>query len=404
MSKEESLHVSVLGPFPGDRASALLGDKRSPALTALPHEGGHPLSAFVTHAVAQGHRRSVVSLSRAYTGKPLCLHSGRFSFYLASRRKRHEIRSLYRNERAHVVHGIEELRPDVVHAHWTNLYALGALDSARPTLFTIHDHAAHILRCLGPRYIGNYLITLHVLRKARCLTAVSPYIAEYVERIAGRQVTVIPNCVSDELVALSAREEGPARKRGNNPAIASAVSAADFKNAKGAIRAFAATRKQVPDARYDLVGHGTDTAGEIATWARDHGLAEGVTFHGAILNSRFLEILDAADVLLHPSLEEAFPGPPLEGMALGKTVVAGQNTGGCPWQLDEGRAGVLVDVRSPAAMAERLVDILNRPEMYAAQRTHARRLIQTRYSPHAVAGAYQAMYDRLYEEWARDHT
>lgn len=401
MNAGQSLHVSVLGPFPGDRADALLGDRQIPELMALPHEGGSSIFPFVAQAVRDGYRRSVLSLSRAYAGTPRLFRQNGFSFYLAVRRRRHEIRSLYCRERAHVVEGLNRLQPDVVHANWTQLYALGALDSGRPTLLTVRDHAARMMHCLGVRYTANYLITRYVLRRARFLTAVSPHVARYVERLTDREIRVIPNCVPDSLVADAGEGADTAQRSDGAISIASALSAARFKNARAAIQAFAAVKRKIPRARYDLVGPGLEPNGPTAAWARRLGLDDGVKFHGPMLNSRFLGILAQAGVLFHPSAEESFGGPPLEGMALGKTVVAGKRAGGCPWVLDEGRAGVLVDERSPAAMAEQLVDILKRPEAYAERRRRALHLVRTRYSARAVSEAYQAAYEDVLANRAR---
>jgi L-malate glycosyltransferase len=57
------------------------------------------------------------------------------------------------------------------------------------------------------------------------------------------------------------------------------------------------------------------------------------------------------DALIHPSLDEAFSVTILECMALRKPVVAGIRTPGLRWVLDNGRVGLLVDVRNPRDIA-----------------------------------------------------
>ncbi len=399
MTSRSELHVSVLGPFPGSDADRLLGDDPHPDLAGRPHEGGYCLAPLVGYAVAHGQRRSVVSLSRSFTEAPQLFSSDAFAFYLAHRRTRHEIRSCYREERQHIVEALRQLQPDVVHANWTYLYALGALDSGRPMLVTVHDHARHMLRCLGPGYLGNYLITRRVLKRARFLTAVSPYVARYVARVAKRDVTVIPNAISPTLTSYLP-PSGPSRPDAATVAtIASALNASPFKNAKGGLKAFSRVKHAIPAAQYHLAGPGLDPNGFIAKWARRHGLADGVQFHGAIPHADFLTLLGRSAVLLHPSLEEACPGPPLEGMAMGKTVVVGAGCGACPWTIDDGKAGVLVNARSPRDMGERLIHVLQNPQDYAPQRAAAQQLVQSRYAPQAVADAYQALYERVHAEW-----
>jgi glycosyltransferase involved in cell wall biosynthesis len=184
--------------------------------------------------------------------------------------------------------------------------------------------------------------------------------------------------------------------------IASALNATRLKNARGAIRAFSRVRRVIPTAQYHLVGPGLGADGSVAAWARSSALDAGIHFHGPVSHQRFLDLVAGSDVLLHPSRDESFGAPALEGMAMGKTVVVGRGCGACPWVIDEGRAGVLVNVHSPRDMAEQLIHVLQHPEAYAPQRAAARQLIERRYSPKAVSDAYQAMYERVHAQWQTD--
>ena len=388
-------HVAVLGSFPAEIAASLVEDADTEGLESLPHEGGSSIAAFVAHAVRNGRHRSVVTLSRAYSAGPRRFGDHRFAFHIAPRRKRHEVRSAFREERRHIVSALNALGPDVVHANWTSFYAMGALDSGIPSLVTVRDHAARVLRYAGMRYLGNYLYTLVVLKKAPFLTAVSPHIARYAERISGKTVAVIPNCISDELAQRATQAVTSGSVSPSNRLVVSALSAARLKNAKRAVGAFFRVRQQVADAQYGLVGPGMGPDDALSLWAQKEGLCDGITFHGPMVHSRFLDLLSGAAVLFHPSLEESFGNPLIEGMAMGKTVIAGATSGGCPWVMDDGRGGVLVDVRSEQAMSEVLADVLRRPQAYATQRQRAMQLIQTCYAPGTVADQYSAMYERV---------
>ena len=58
------------------------------------------------------------------------------------------------------------------------------------------------------------------------------------------------------------------------------------------------------------------------------------------------------DVLVHPSLEESHGMAVTEAMAIGLPVIGGKYSGAIPWTLGDGKAGMLVDVRSPHAIAD----------------------------------------------------
>lgn len=85
----------------------------------------------------------------------------------------------------------------------------------------------------------------------------------------------------------------------------------------------------------------------------------------------------------------------IEAMALGIPVIGGARSGGVPWTLAEGRAGLLVDVSSPEAVAgamERLAsDVAAREDWGSRARSH----VERRFHIRAVADAYESVYSEL---------
>jgi glycosyltransferase involved in cell wall biosynthesis len=84
------------------------------------------------------------------------------------------------------------------------------------------------------------------------------------------------------------------------------------------------------------MGHGPDRA-EIEDQLRP--LGDRVIFTGH--QDDVMRVLDAVDVLLHPSRVDAFPTALLEAMAAGVPVVASA-AGGIPEIIENGVTGVLV--------------------------------------------------------------
>ena len=122
----------------------------------------------------------------------------------------------------------------------------------------------------------------------------------------------------------------------------------------------AALRRRRPDCRLRLAGHGFEADGPAVRWASGRGLTAGVEFLGHLSHAAVIaEIRERADVFVHPTLEESFGSSILEAMSQRVPVVAGIRSGAVPWILDEGRAGLLVDVASADALGrgmERLMD------------------------------------------------
>jgi len=87
-----------------------------------------------------------------------------------------------------------------------------------------------------------------------------------------------------------------------------------------------------------------------------------------------------------------------EAMSVGLPALAGRATGGVAWQLDEGRAGLLVDVTDAQDMADAIVALsLDRARWQAASaaaRARARQL----FAIDDVAERYMSLYRSIRQE------
>ena len=151
-----------------------------------------------------------------------------------------------------------------------------------------------------------------------------------------------------------------------------------------AIEAFALVRDQVPDARLDLYGDGTQRQ-LIEGLVRDLGLVDALTMHGH--DTLAQETLWTASGFLMPSVFEGYPLASLESMAHGCPVVAYDIKYGPREQIDDGLDGFLVAKGDIAAMAERAVRLLRDPEMVG------------RMSKAAFAKADQHNHERFLRDW-----
>ena len=172
-----------------------------------------------------------------------------------------------------------------------------------------------------------------------------------------------------------------------------------YKNGHVAIEGFSLLRKHYPNARLIMFGAEHEAGGKAEQWARSHGLEQGIEFVGQVPYDTLMERVEAeVDVLVHPALEEAQPMAIIEAMARRIPVIGGKASGGVPWTLDEGRAGILVDVRSPdqlaTAMQRLAADSVLRQDL--AERGQA--LARERFHISAVADAWQAIYAQLVED------
>jgi glycosyltransferase involved in cell wall biosynthesis len=121
-----------------------------------------------------------------------------------------------------------------------------------------------------------------------------------------------------------------------------------------------------------------------------------IEFRGVQPRSDFLDQLAAEiDIWVHPSRIEAHSLTICEAIQAGCPVIAGRASGGVPWTLEYGRAGVLVDVENPSEIAEAMVALVNHRERALDLVSYGRRMIRDQLSPDRVARMHLDYYEDL---------
>jgi D-inositol-3-phosphate glycosyltransferase len=123
------------------------------------------------------------------------------------------------------------------------------------------------------------------------------------------------------------------------------------------------------------------------------GIAERVTFGGAVPHDRLPLYYSASDVTVMPSSYESFGLVAVESLACGTPVVA-TRVGGLTSIVRDGETGFLVPWRDPALFAERLRTLLGDPRLMSSMRARARASVD-RYSWARIADEHLALYDEV---------
>jgi len=195
------------------------------------------------------------------------------------------------------------------------------------------------------------------------------------------RVVVIPNGL--ELTQFQARTSHVPSRR--------VIMVANLRPEKGhdtLIDAAAIVLNRFPDARFDIVGDGTERDRLIA-YAHAKGVAAAVSFlgHCEDVPAR----LSAADVFVLPSESEAFPNAVLEAMAAGLPVVASA-VGGILEVVRNGETGLLVPPRRPDALADAIGRLLSDATLQERLGSTGRGLVESRYSFSKMVAAFDALY------------
>lgn len=391
------MRIGIAGPISSESVTRFLdGDIKD-----LPqgYSGAPLLGTLIGALLERGHSITAYTTSSDLPlSESVSATGDRFKITFCSARKRairygdgHWGRAAdtFKYERAALCRAMREDAPDLVHAHWSYEFALAALESGLPHLVTCHDAPQVVLRYAPNLYrLVRYFMARRVLGQTQNLTAVSPYLQQKLSRYVGAPIVVVPNPLPPHPVHLGTmnREYDPAR-----PRIAMVLNGwGRLKNPKSALRAFATLRRNFPAAELSIMGCDYGAGGKAAAWARSQGLTDGVHFMGPQTYATLLSKLAESDLLLHPSLEETFSMSIAEAMSLGVPVIGGQASGAVPWVVGEG--GCLVDVRSEQAISQAAAGLLSDPQRLRHVSDRARSSAKSRFSPEAVAVAYEARY------------
>ena len=171
------------------------------------------------------------------------------------------------------------------------------------------------------------------------------------------------------------------------------------------LRAFARARPRFlrPASLVVWGGHPGEWEGEHPVRvARDIG-SDGVFFAGWWGHDDLARALAASDALVMPSVNDSYPQAPLEAMAVGLPVIAA-NSGGLPLvvNVDPARAtGWLVPPDDERALADTLVDVVNRPQEITRRGSAALAYARTHLSWAGRVGCFEDAYARARDRRAR---
>jgi glycosyltransferase involved in cell wall biosynthesis len=378
------MHIGIAGPATPSELAAYLHPSSRIELFGM---GGTPVNILVSALLDLGHRVTLATLDPALrSGQSARLEGPNLTIEIGPYRPRHRARDFFAVERSAITNAFLRQTPEVISAHWSYEYALGALETKIPTLVTVRDIPGEVFRHHPHPYrLVRWWMHRMVISRADKLAFNSPYTRDALGCPRGELSVVLPNYIPDRQWVLRDRE--PPRPR--VPRLVSINNGfGKLKNVKRLIRAFREIRVHCPQARLDLVGGGFEPDGPAVKWASKQGLAEGIDFIGPLDYFTTLQRLRDADVLVHPSLEESFGYTLIEAACVGTPVVAGRDSGAVPWVLGNGEFGVLVDVKSPEAIANAVLALVDDGEQWSRLRQAAFEGEKKRFSSSVVAERY----------------
>ena len=256
---------------------------------------------------------------------------------------------------------------------------------------------------LNSRRTGRRLMDrVYATRLAACV-----YQSRYIQETALRQASwmrripsyQIPNGYDTAQFAPQPEAGRTFRERYGIPASAHVVlSAGRLNRSKGqevGIAALARLRQEGAEVVYVLCGSGQREA-ELSALARASRVR--AVFTGLLGTRDMVAAYSAADVVVHPSLEEIFPNAVGEAMACARPVIASDAGGTGELLGRDGRAGILVPPADPGALAGTVAGLLAAPERRHTLGEAARRRIETEFPLDRMVAGYEHALAEVLDE------
>lgn len=106
------------------------------------------------------------------------------------------------------------------------------------------------------------------------------------------------------------------------------------------------------------------------------------------------EVMRRLDIFVLPSQAEGISNTILEAMATGLPVIA-TNVGGNPELVIDGETGSLIAANDAEAMAKKVLDYVNKPDMRRLHGHNGYQRVMNEFSLMGMVGRYKAVYDSL---------
>jgi glycosyltransferase involved in cell wall biosynthesis len=229
--------------------------------------------------------------------------------------------------------------------------------------------------------VYDLLVGRLLLRHADGVVAISQAAADFVRRLAGRDVPVIHRGMWVERLDAASADERVLEWAAGRPVVTFVGRLIDGKGVPDLLRAVAGV--EGVRAATCIVGDGPRRA-QLEALAKDLGISGDVLFVGYLPEAQAWRAIRASDVVVNPSYTEGLPTSVLEAALMGKAVLA-TDVGGTSEIVTDGRGGLLLRAHDVDGLRSRLTQLLEDPQLRARLGAAARDEALGRFDWHACA-------------------
>ena len=282
---------------------------------------------------------------------------------------------------------IRKTKPDLVHGQGTERESgLVAALSKCPSALTLHGNFRQIAKTLKSPLWSYYSIASRlegfVGRRVNGIICISSYTKNLVRGL-NKKLWVLPNAVNSAFFEMD-----------NRPVAGKVICIAGIdarKNQVNFLKAYKEARVEIPGLSVEFWGpinEGHSYAKEFIRLVEDFPF---VTYKGSARPDEIPKILQEADLLVLPSIEDNCPVCILEAMAGGIPVVA-TNVGGIPDLVREGETGFLSGPTNQSELWRNLANLVKNRERRNRFSSKSKNLALQKFTSQSIASEHVKIY------------
>jgi glycosyltransferase involved in cell wall biosynthesis len=291
---------------------------------------------------------------------------------------------------------VRRLQPDVLHAHDPHAVAMAALALSMGAATTTPGQAPALVasRRVDFRLRGNSL-SRWKHRQVDCFIAASDAIRRMLvsDGVPEDRAVTVHEGIDVDYVAAAPRVNVHETfwLPHDAPVVGNVAALVPHKGQRHLIDAAHLVVREVPDARFLILGEG-ELRGQLERQVRDYHLEKHVLLPG--FRTDVIGCIKDFDVLVMSSVTEGLGTSLLDAMACARPIVA-TRAGGIPEVVEDGATGLLVPPRDHEAMAAAIVRLLRDGPRRRQMGEAGLARVRARFTVERMVAGTAAVYARL---------
>lgn len=292
---------------------------------------------------------------------------------------------------------LRRINPDIVHGIGTeHIWPYIASGSSFPWVVTVHGVMSEIVKKVPTPLISRARIfsgiERYVLRRAKHLISINPYVLSVLGKYTRARTYSIENAISTHFFQCQA-------KPGDSFNILFVGDIQPRKDLISLVEAFSILGEK--EANFDkitlsVVGAVSDHDYflKLRDMIKHRGLEDKIVFRGFMLPHELILEYEKAALLVLSSIEETAPMCIAEAMCVGLPVVS-TTAGGVEHMICDGETGYLVSVQQPHALAEVVARLMRSPDLRNEMGEKGRKVARKKFHPQTISKQTISVYESV---------